>query len=216
MKFKLKSIVISAILLTCINSFGQSDIDATKRASEAARVAAKSAADAAAAARSAISSNALGAASIKEARLEKIRLDSSWPRLSNLTLNLLDTVDAKFAIGRFFILVTPPCGFSQSEILTTWATIAPKFARLSASDVAQLIERTSAYSEYRSELQNRLLLAAQINTFEIIEKMNNQPGSKQIIIPFLNDSLLLLRQDCRQLTAIEKQVISQFATLLNQ
>ena len=206
MPFKLIFFLVSSILFFCSTSYGQSSADA-----------AKSAANAALAARAASGSIGFGPAGIKEVRLNKIRSEENWPQISKLTITLLDSKESKFAIGGFFSLIVPKCGATQPEIFgASWEDTEPKFARLPSSDVYDLLERSDLYSQYRIELQNRLLLAAQLPTFEIIDKLKVEPGSRQLIIPFLNDSLLFNRQECQQLTPIEKQVISQIPKLINQ
>ena len=206
MTFKLSSFLIYIVLFFCTVLYGQSGADA-----------AKSAADAALAARAASGSIGFGPAAIKEARLTKIRSEQNWPQISKLTIALLDSKESKFAIGWFFSWIVPKCGAAQPEIFgASWEDTAPKFAKLPSSDVYDLLERADLYSQYRIELQNRLLLAAQLPTFEIIDKLKVEPGNRQLIIPFLNDSLLFNRQECQQLTPIEKQVISQIPKLINQ
>ena len=205
MPFKPSSLLAYIGLFFCIASFGQSGADA-----------AKSAADAALSARVNSGSISFGPASIKEARLSKIRADENWPHISKLTITLLDSKESRFAIGSFFSSIIPKCASTQPEIFpASWADTAPKFSRLPSTDVFDLLERSNFYSQYRIELQNRLLLAAQLPTFEILDKLKFEPGIRQLIIPFLNDSLLFNRQDCQQLTAIEKQVVSQIPKLIN-
>ena len=205
MPFKLSSFLICIVLFFCTASYGQIGAEA-----------AKSAADAALAARAASGSIGFGPASIKDARLAKIRSEQNWPQISKLTIALLESKESKFAIGWFFSLIVPKCGATQPEIFgVSWEDTEPKFARLPSSDIYDLIERSDSYSQYRIELQNRLLLAAQLSTFELIDNLKTEPGSRQLIIPFLNDSLLFNRQECLQLTPIEKQMISQIPKLIN-
>ena len=206
MPFKLSSFLIYIVLFFCTASYGQSGADA-----------AKSAADAALTARASSGSIGFGPASIKVARLAKIRSEQNWPQISKLTFALLDSKESKFTIGGFFSLIVPKCGAKQPEIFgASWEDTEPKFARLPSFDIYDLLERSDLYSLYLIELQNRLLLAAELSTFEIIDKLKIEPGSRQLIIPFLNDSLLFNRQECLQLTAIEKQMISQIPKLINQ
>ena len=206
MPFKLSSFSIYIVLFFCTASYGQSGADATK-----------SAADAAISARAGSGSIGFGPASIKDARLAKIRSEQSWPRISKLTIALLDSKETKFTIGWFFSWMVPKCSAAQPEIFgASWGDAEQKFARLPSPDVYELLERSDLYTQYLIELQNRLLLAAQLPTFEIIDKMKLEPGSRQLIIPFVNDSLLFNRQECQHLTAIEKQIISQIPKLINK
>ena len=213
---KLQFLVFFAVLsCTTVIHAQKTDLEISAREAAATAAAAARAPAAGGAITNISCPGAKGIADVRNCRAFQFRTSSQWPTLLIVTDDLLNMQDARFWASWFFQQNVNACASEQPSLLpATWNFLAPKFATFPAQTVTEYLDKAPSFPAYKEELRNLLMFSAPLDTLELVRQLKSVPTSRPIVASFLLDSLSLRRDDCKQLSELEKKLIREIALQL--